>query len=443
MSRPRSDAAPERRPPLVLLGGSVRALAESAHRAGFAVHAADLFCDLDTIACARQAVSVAVAGAASERYPWSLRTAAAAFPRGAVWCYSGALENHPAVIAAIAAERPLAGVPADVVRRLRDRRRLAAAARAAGLHVPLTLASPALVPLDGSFLVKPRHGAGGRGIHRWTPAARAAWAARAEQEPLIWQRLAPGLPISAAYLMAPDGSRLLGATLQLVGCAWCRAADFAWCGGVAVRPGTGADPCGPFLALLERLGEELAARFEPRGVLGVDCIALADGRVLVLEVNPRPTASMELYERLGAGSIAGLHVAAYGLAAGGPPAVRDRTTVQPASGPAAWSKAILFAAAPTPIAERQVAAIMARRDAWTAEDGGWHAVSDLPRPGQTIPDRAPLLTVFAPGGTADEAVAAVRGRVATIAQLFPAGAGQPAIRCGIDGLTAGAAKCIR
>jgi predicted ATP-grasp superfamily ATP-dependent carboligase len=443
MTRPRSDDAPDRRPPLVLLGGSVRALAESAHRAGFDVHAADLFRDLDTIACARQAVSVAADGEASDRYPWSLRTAAAAFPVPAVWCYSGALENHPAVIAAIAAERPLAGVPADVVRRLRDRRRLAAAARAAGLHAPLTLASPAGVPLDGSFLVKPRHGAGGRGIYRWTAAARAACAAGAKQEPVIWQQLAPGLPISAAYLMAPDGSRLLGATLQFVGCAWCRAADFAWCGGVAVRPGTEADPCRPYLALLARLGDELAARFGPRGVLGVDCIAMADGRVLVLEVNPRPTASMELHERLGAGSIAGLHVAACGLAAGGPPAAPDRTAVQPASGPAAWSKAILFAAAPTPIAEQQVAAVIARRDAWTVEDGGWAAVSDLPRPGQTIPARAPILTVFAPGGTADDAVAAVRGRVAAIARLFPDGAGQPAIRCGTDALAAGATKCIR
>lgn len=405
----------------MLLGGSVRALAESAHRAGFAVHAADLFRDLDTIACARHAVSVAADGAASEPYPWRLRTAAAGFPHGAVWCYSGALENHPAVIAAIAAERPLAGVPADVVRRLRDRRRLAAAARAAGLHLPLTLASPSAVPLDGSFLVKPRHGAGGRGIVRWTAAARAACAAGARHESLIWQQFAAGLPISAAYMIAPQGARLLGATLQFVGSAWCRAAGFAWCGGVAVRPGGTVDPCGPYLASLGRLGDELAARFGPRGALGVDCIATADGRVLVLEVNPRPTASMELHERLGTGSIAGLHVAACDHAAGGPFTTSDRTGVQPAGGPAAWSKAILFAAAHTPIGASHVAAVMARRDAWTAADGGWAAVSDLPRPGQTIPARAPLLTVFAPGDTPDDAVAAVRARVAAIGRLFPSG----------------------
>ncbi len=445
---PRSPSQPlsDGRPPLVLLGGSVRSLAESAHRAGFAVHAADLFCDLDTIACARQAVSVAVAAtdAPDERYPWSLRTAAAVFPREAAWCYSGALENHPAVIAAIASDRPLAGTAANVVRRLRNPRRLAAAARAAGLSVPLTLARPTGLPQDGSFLMKPRHGAAGRGIRRWTPEAYGEWAATAEREPLVWQRFVPGLPISAAYVMTANGARLLGASWQFIGGAWCRAGDFSWCGGVAARRGTAADPCRPFLAPLARLGDQLAARFRPRGAIGVDCIATDDGRLCVLEVNPRPTASMELHERLGAGSIAGLHVAACGLACGSRGAATHQDTANGSPDrAAAWSKAILFAAAPTPVTEDLLAAILDRRDAWTDTDGGWPAISDLPRPGQTIPSRAPLLTVFAPGDTADAAVAMLRSRVAMVASLLPDEPRQPAIRCGSDALAAGAAKCIR
>lgn len=441
MPHPPSQPLPDGRPPLVLLGGSVRSLAESAHRAGFAVHAADLFCDLDTLACARQAVSVAAIDVAGDRYPWSLRAAAAAFPREAAWCYSGALENHPAVIAAIAAERPLAGTSVDVVRRLRDRRRLAAAARAAGLHVPRTLASPAGVPQDGSFLVKPRRGAAGRGVRRWAPAAQGAWAAATAGEPLLWQRFIAGLPISATYIIGPRGSQLLGAALQLVGCAWCHAEDFTWCGGTAARRGIAEDPCRLFLAPLERLGDELAARFQPRGAVGVDLVAADDGRLFVLEVNPRPTASMELHERLGAGSIAALHVAACGVPLG---AAAHHDGVSPCSDPAtAWSKAILFAASPTPVTEDLLAAIMAHRDAWTAADGGWPAISDLPRPGQIIPGRAPVLTVFAPGDTSDDAAALLRTRVAAVATLLPGDPRQPAMRCGSDMLAAGAAKCIR
>jgi len=443
MASPRPDTAHDRRPALVLLGGSVRALAESAHRAGFAVHAADLFCDLDTIACARRAVVVAGDAPASEPYPWSLRAVAAGFPREAAWCYSGALENHPALIAAIASERRLAGTGADAVRRIRCPRRLAAAARAAGLRVPVTLPSPAGVPQDGSFLVKPRHGAGGRGIRRWTAAA--ARAAAPAREPLLWQEFVPGQPVSVAYMMQAGDARLLGASRQFIGCHWCRATEFSWCGGVATRPGTSADPCRSLLEPLARLGAELAARFRPCGAVGVDCIATADGRLLVLEVNPRPTASMELHERLGAGSIAGLHVAA------GDTRARDRPAstgdhspgMTSQSGPAAWAKAILFATAPTPITENLVTTIGALRDAWTVADGGWPAISDLPRPDQVIAGRAPVLTVFAAGDTADEAEAMLRRRVAAVAQLLPDDPGQPAIRRGTAPLAAGATKCIR
>ena len=67
---------------LVILGASARALAESAHRAGWAVHAADLFCDLDVLAISTKAVSVADDhGDDEEGYPWSLRAAAASFAR--------------------------------------------------------------------------------------------------------------------------------------------------------------------------------------------------------------------------------------------------------------------------------------------------------------------------------------------------------------------------
>jgi predicted ATP-grasp superfamily ATP-dependent carboligase len=213
---------------------------------------------------------------------------------------------------------------------------------------------------------------------------------------------------------------------------------------VAARRGTAADPCRPLLAPLERLGDQLAARFQPRGAIGVDCIATDDGRLCVLEVNPRPTASMELHERLGIGSIAGLHVAACGVASGSRGAAAHQDTVSCSPDRAtAWAKAILFAAVPTPITEDLLEGIMARRAAWAATDGGWPAISDLPRPGQTIPGRAPVLTVFAPGDTADAAEAMVRSRVAAVAALLPDSPRQPAIRCGSDALAAGAAKCIR
>ena len=77
----------ECRPSLVILGASGRGLAESAVRAGWSVHAADLFCDLDLLEAASAAVQVprdATDGRAG--YPWSLSAAATAFPPDAPWC---------------------------------------------------------------------------------------------------------------------------------------------------------------------------------------------------------------------------------------------------------------------------------------------------------------------------------------------------------------------
>jgi len=95
------------RPRLLIMGASVRSFAVSAARAGFEVHAADLFADLDLRA-------VAATVRSPRPYPDGLPTAVASQPAGAV-AYTGAVENHPTVIAAIARDRPLAGcLPAAI-----------------------------------------------------------------------------------------------------------------------------------------------------------------------------------------------------------------------------------------------------------------------------------------------------------------------------------------
>lgn len=148
MTVSRTDA---RSPDLVIVGASVRAFAESARRAGWRVHAADLFGDLDLAAVA-DSVVVARGGAAG--YPQNLLAACERFPPAA-FCYTGALENHPAVVAALAAKRPLLGASVAAVRAARDVSVLAKAVREAGLLFPETRLDAAHVPRDGSFLVKP------------------------------------------------------------------------------------------------------------------------------------------------------------------------------------------------------------------------------------------------------------------------------------------------
>ena len=405
---------------LIILGASVRALTESAIRAGWSVHAADLFCDLDLQAIATTAVPVAhgTADAATE-YPWSLLAAAEGFPPSTAWCYTGAVENHPDLIDAIARVRPLAGNPGDVVRRLRDPAQLAAAARAAGLSFPETMSSPDRIPLDGTWLVKPLAGAGGRGIRRWTPAVAAdhtADRANAQDQKHIWQRFMPGTPLSASFCFAEGSTRLLGMSQQLIGEPWCHAGPFAWCGAVALHTASGQTDTDSLATTLERLGVILAERFQPVGLVGVDLLCDSAGRITVVEVNPRPTASMELFDRSAAGSIAGSHLAACGYATPSR-SRRQQTLPQPAW---TWAKAVLFAAAPTPVSQPLIECLTRETSPWTQADGGWPSLADIPRPGQVIAAGAPVVTVFAAASTTDDALASLRDRVARIDTLLSA-----------------------
>ncbi len=356
---------------------------------------------------------------AATGYPWSLESAAEGFPPSAAWCYTGAIENHPDLIDAIARVRPLAGNPSDVVRRLRDPVQLAAVAKAAGLSFPETLSSPNGVPLDGTFLVKPLAGAGGRGIRRWTPEVAAEHATKQAITPRpthIWQRFMIGTPLSASYCFKQRSARLFGVSRQLIGEPWCHAGMFAWCGAVALHPAGGWTEIDPLIASLERLGSVLAERFQPVGLVGVDLVVDAGVRITVIEVNPRPTASMELFERSGAGSIAGRHLAACGYA---PPSgiAIEQPLLRPASN---WAKAVLFASQPTPVSQPMIERLTRETSPWSQADDGWPALADIPRPGQNIAAGAPVVTIFAAAPTTDDALAILRDRVARVDALLSA-----------------------
>jgi predicted ATP-grasp superfamily ATP-dependent carboligase len=407
-SLPSPPRAP--RPDVVIVGATVRACAESASRAGWTVHAADLFGDVDLRRAARSVVQLSrgkscgshVSGAAAPDYPAAIPEVITAFPP-APCVYTGALENHPDVLEAIARHRPLAGNAAAIVRAVRDPRRLAAAARAAGASFPETRASAADVPGDGSFLVKPVASAGGRGIGRWFGDGPPS----PNQRPTRWQRFVAGKSLSATFVADGRTSRLLAASMQLNGRRWCGGRAFAYCGSVD-RP---LDQLGDRLrARLQTLGEMLVTRFGLMGLFGVDLV-LDDRRELhVIEVNPRPTASMELHERAGGVSLLRLHLAACGFIAPGPPDRRPTTST-------VWSKAIAFAGRRGDTVAPRADALEEHAAAWSAADG-MPAIADIPCPGQPLPAGGPLVTVFARGDTMASSLATLRHRVADVRRLF-------------------------
>ena len=387
---------------LVVAGASARAMAESAARAGWRVHAADLFADLDLCA-------VAAAAVRARPYPDALPAAVASFPPGPC-LYCGALENHPQVLTAISGHRPLAGSDPAAVAVVRDPDLLGAAVRAAGLGFPETRPEPGGVPHDGSWLTKPLRSAGGHGIAAW----RGDDGRTAPPPERVWQRWVRGHPWSASYLVTAGCARLIGAGRQLLGRRWCHAQPFAFCGSVDIAPDSLS---GEVRAQLLRLGSLLVDPFGLLGLVGVDLIIDPHGRVHVIEVNPRPTASMELIERATGLSLATAHLAACGFSSSAPPAPKARRGT--------WSKAILFAARELEI---DAAAIVALRRTVGAPHDGWPLVADIPAPPQTIPAGGPFCTLFAHGDSPRQSLAALHRR--TRGLTLPAAAPREPARSG-------------
>ncbi|MEK0083018.1 ATP-grasp domain-containing protein [Benzoatithermus flavus] len=280
--------------PVLICALSGRALAQSARAAGFAPIVLDAFADLDT----REA------GALCRRIPvdahWRLRRGAllaaaarlAPPPIPLVW--GSGFERAPDLLAELAEGRPLWGTEPAVVRALKDPIRFAATAQVLGIPHPETRAEPPAHPRG--WLCK-RSGAAGGGHVRRAPAA-----GRPAGHGWYWQRIAVGRPVSA--LVAGNGIEALVLSFSEQWPAPARGRRFRF-GGVLA-------PAGLSATARERLGAAaaaLAAHYGIRGLASVDALVAGDA-VTILELNPRPGASLEAYEQAHGVSLFAVHRAA-------------------------------------------------------------------------------------------------------------------------------------
>jgi uncharacterized protein len=345
---------------VLVVAVSARMLAQMAVADGYEVTALDRFGDVDLRAVARAATAPsndALVALASE-----IADADAVV-------YGAGLENRPELVERIADGRELLGTASAALRAVRDPWAVGAAARAAGARAPETRSVtdvPALAEGSDIWLRKPRLGGGGRGVRRW-----AGGRLRPTE---ILQRRVAGLSCSAVAI--GDGRRavVLGLTEQLH-----RPPGVQWTGNLTPPRLPGSE----LTELDGQLGAvctEVAARFGVRGAFGVD--AIWDRRhAWVLEVNPRPTAGLELF---GPGSFEAHVRGARGL--GLPTPGTAPTTC-------ARVKLVLFAA----------------HDLRAPDPGWWPAdlVRDIPHEGETIKRGAPVCTLVS--ATSGEPELAARG----------------------------------
>jgi predicted ATP-grasp superfamily ATP-dependent carboligase len=362
--------------PIIIFGASVRAAAFSALRAGLRLWCADLFADADLRACC-PAIRVS-----SSTYPKGFVALSDKAPPGP-WMYTGRLENHLSLVERISTRRPLWGNAKLSLSVVRSPISLAKVFCSHGIRFPAIHESSTDLPRQKRWLVKPRRGAGGRGIY----FQNSIGAKTRSNKQIYFQEFIEGLPCSAVYVGLREGARLLGTTRQLVGETWLNAARFHYCGSIgplALEPAIQNE--------VERIGNVLARECLLRGLFGVDFI-LSEGTPWPVEVNPRYPASTEILEySLGIKAMA-FHRLAFDAD------MRRSLPVANAPGSEARApfvgKAILFA----------------KRSLEFPKDGPWTGsvrrssieqmpdFADIPEPGRVIRSGAPILTCFGQAST--------------------------------------------
>ena len=276
---------------LVVAAVSARMLAEAAARDGYRVIALDLFGDVDTRRVSQRWHPIGAAGSLQIDEASVLAALQEAAGRGddaAIgWVPGSGFEGRPDLLDAGARLLPLIGTPLDSVRRVRDPAEFFAVLAAHGIeHPSVRFDAPADADTEG-WLLKDARGHGGWHI-RDAGATRDDWQAGAS---LYFQRKMPGVPMSATFIANGSEAMLLGINQLIVRPFGARPCVYAGCVGPVDVPADLARRIANAVRLL-------TAEFGLRGWCSLDFMRNGNA-ICVLEVNPRPPASLALYARPG------------------------------------------------------------------------------------------------------------------------------------------------
>jgi len=345
-------------PQIVVIAVAGRALAQSAAKTGCRVRVLDAFADRDT-----RAVSEATCVAPDQAIALDPVRLFAALgtpvPQSGerVLVPGSGLERTPELLDRLAVYGRLCANDAEIVAALKQPELAAELLRALGWSVPETQRA---VPEDPhAWLQKEIGGAGGVHVREadCAPARPGAY----------YQRRAPGRPISVTFLADAERAWVLGFNAQsfhAIGNApFCYA---------------GASTCTLPLGLAAEVQARLNRLVRVAGLRGLNGLDfLLDGASMIaLEVNPRPTATFELYEEDFPEGLVAWHVLSF---AGPVPEFGERLT-------------------PRPVGSRSYAVVYAGRALHVPDDVDFPEwCRDLPNGGSSIGAGAPVLSVFAAG----------------------------------------------
>ena len=368
----------DRETPVLIAAASGRALAAGARRAGYVPLVADGFGDQDTLAQAGGHVRVDFMRPINgDRLIAALQALSDGRDCAGIVCGSG-FEDRADLLGTIGRRWPLLGNRPETIARVKDPLEFAATCRAAKIPHPET----SLVPAAdlGGWLIKRIGGAGGWHV---APADKS----QARDADTYFQRRVKGQPVSVLLLC--DGGRALALGFTAQWTAPTQRHPFRY--GGAVRPAPlSYDIEQALVAALNRF----VAITPLVGLNSADFVVDCDAFQL-LEVNPRPGATFDLFEPESA-SLFALHIDA--------------------------CKGMLPASAPSYRAAMAVAIVYAERDIAATPALAWPEwTTDRPTPGSRIDADQPVCSVFARCETAHEARQLVEERSAMVHALLAAG----------------------
>lgn len=275
---------------ILIVAVSGRALASAARRVGEKVIVADLFADRDT---AEMGPCVRVPGVPAGGLDYDALLSAVEKFRNQIGgiVYGSGFERDPSVLRRLAEIAPILGNPAEVVERIKDPFGFSATLARLGLPHPATTA---LAPRLDGWLRKLAGGAGGGHI---LPTQHAAPSPRA-----YYQKKVGGRAVSALFVANGRAARVLGFSTQ-----WCSPSPAA-----PYRYGGSAAPLPLPDTLAARLAAACNAIAAETRLVGLNSLdTLVSGLdFTILEVNPRPGATLDVFDGAGDASLWRIHHAA-------------------------------------------------------------------------------------------------------------------------------------
>lgn len=271
-------------PTLLLAGVSVRMLAQSAARAGIRPVSLDWFADDDT--AASSAICRRVSDGTGFDGDELLRAAERFAPAGsgAALIYGGGFDGAPDLLSRLAQGRCLLGNRPETLRRIKSPRNFFRELDRLGIPYPETRWSPPEERhLHSDWLLKRASSEGGTGVFSGESIGREC------PDASYFQRRVDGDPRSALFLANGVDSAVIGFNTLVV---------------------SDHRPHQPFLFAGARTDDTLGARlrseiaeytraltrtFSLRGINSLDFMVDRDS-ARVLELNPRPSATMALYD---------------------------------------------------------------------------------------------------------------------------------------------------